>query len=66
MNAIKVAAEERYSVASKAMRVFPKGPMGLTPDSVKATAEWKQAKAEYNAAFAHLRKVNSIINSLKA
>ncbi|MEM9524066.1 MAG: hypothetical protein AAF982_08750 [Pseudomonadota bacterium] len=34
------------------------GPMGLTPDHVKATPEWRQAKAAFHAAEAKLKKFN--------
>lgn len=40
------------------LQAFPKGPMGLTPDAVRATAEWKLAKHQFDAAFAKLRNFN--------
>ena len=36
------------------------GPMGLTPEAVRATSEWKTAKRESDAAFAALRNFNAI------
>ena len=44
---------------SQALKQFPKGPLGLTPDSVKATAEYRQAKQAYADAFAKLRAFNA-------
>ncbi|MES2180679.1 MAG: hypothetical protein V4493_01090 [Pseudomonadota bacterium] len=46
------------SVSSKAIEAFPKGPMGLTPDDVRATPEWKAAKALADHDFAKLRAWN--------
>lgn len=46
-------------VAGDALKTFPKGPMGLTPDAVRATAEWQTAKATYDNAFARLRAFNA-------
>lgn len=34
------------------------GPMGLTPDAIRATPAWQKARREYNAAFAELRSFN--------
>jgi len=47
------------SEASKALKQFPRGAMGLTPDAVKATPEWKIAKQRYDLAFHCSRKFNS-------
>lgn len=46
------AAVER---ASKALQVFPKGPMGLTPDDVKALPEWRAARVTYANASTQCR-----------
>ena len=45
-------------VTSAAMNGFPKGPMGLTPDDVRATPEWQAAKAAADADFEALRSFN--------
>lgn len=37
------------------------GPMGLTPDHVRATSEYKSAKAQLDAAFAALRSANTFL-----
>ncbi len=52
------APEGEYHAASKAMQQFPRGPMGLTPDAVKATPEWRAAKQRLDRAFARLRAFN--------
>jgi len=36
------------------------GPMGLTPDHIKAMPEWKAAKHNYQVAFEKLRKFNAV------
>jgi hypothetical protein len=51
--------ELAVQAASEALRNFPKGPMGLTPDSVKQSAEYKAAKARFSRAFQALREFNS-------
>ena len=57
------ASEARLKTdgASKALKVFPKGEMGLTPDSVRNTEEWKLAKKNFNIAFAKEREINIFI-----
>jgi hypothetical protein len=45
---------------SAAMQVFPRDAMGLTPDSIKASPEFKTAKAAFDRAFAQLRNFNSV------
>ena len=52
--------ERAYKAASDALKaVSGGGPMGMTPDSVRATDEWKQAKLTYDRAFAALRAHNA-------
>ncbi len=36
------------------------GPMGLTPDSIRANPEYLKAKRDLDTAFASLRKFNSV------
>lgn len=46
--------------ASIALRALSgDGPMGLTPDSVRSTDEWKSAKLAYDRAFSALRAHNA-------
>jgi hypothetical protein len=55
----------------RALDSFPKGPMNLTPDHVRATSEWKAAKAASDNAFQAYRNFNGMMvkafpNELKA
>lgn len=45
--------------AGAVKNAFPRGPMGLTPDHVKASPEFRAASAAYNTAFQKLRQFNS-------
>lgn len=47
------------SVCGAALRQFPKNSIGITPDDVKASPEFRAAKAAYDAAFQGLRNFNS-------
>lgn len=51
--------EARLDAASATLAAFPRGAMGLTPDSVKALPEWRDAKAAVDKAFADLRAFNA-------
>lgn len=50
--------QSEADAASKALQTFPRGPMGLTPDSVKFSPEFRAAKAAYDRAEAALRAFN--------
>lgn len=50
---------EAHRKASQAMDAYPKNAMGLTPDEVKRTDEWKRARAAADASFAQLRRFNA-------
>jgi hypothetical protein len=57
------ALESEYYEASKRLRSVPglsKGPMGLTPDGVKQTKEYRLAKAHYEKCHATLRAFNKM------
>jgi len=43
---------------SAALQEFPRGPLGLTPDDVKASPEWQTAYRNFNVAFQALRNFN--------
>lgn len=58
--AMSVALNARVDATGKVLQQFPKGPMGLTPDDVRATDAWKAAKREFDLAFSHLRSFNAI------
>ena len=49
----------RVCIASRALQLFPRGPLGLTPDEVKTTEEWKLAYRAYQAAANDLREFNA-------
>lgn len=54
--------QRRVDAASARIKAIPgagAGPMGLTPDSVKSSPEWRQARAEFRAAFDALRAFNA-------
>lgn len=58
----KAHQDSLYSLLNakdSALQAFPKGEMGLTPDSVKASREFKLAKVEYEAVFQAVRKFNA-------
>ena len=65
----QLAAESTRT--GKIMDSFPKGPMNMTPDHVRATPEWKAAKAASDRAFQAYRNFNGMMlkafpNELKA
>ncbi|PGT89852.1 hypothetical protein [Bacillus thuringiensis] len=51
--------DEEYDNASKNIRKFERNAMGLTPDHVRETQEWKDADKRERLAFANLRKFNA-------
>lgn len=59
---IRDAIEDQRKQAGAALQRFPRGAMGLTPDAIKASPEYRAAKAAYDLAHARLRKINQIIN----
>ena len=48
--------------ASILLNTFPRGPMGLTPDEVKFSPEFKEAKANYDFWNKKLRDLNGFIS----
>lgn len=57
----KAMLEASLGAADKALKAFDqygKSAFGLTPDSVKAMSEFKQAKADFDRAFSELRNFN--------
>ncbi len=60
IEAARATLHSEYMAASKAMKAFPRGPLGLTPNTVKASPEWKAAKRSSDAAFAALRRFNQV------
>lgn len=55
---ISKTLDASLSKASKALREFPRGDMGLVPDAVRTTPEYKYAKSEYDNLFAVVREFN--------
>lgn len=51
LNAIVHATSDR-------LQVFPRGPLGLTPDSVRQTPEFQEAKRQFDIAFSQARAFN--------
>ncbi len=60
------AAAERAAALSKqygeVLNAFPKGPLGLTPDHIKFSPAYRQAKAKFDAAFAQERRINAYLS----
>lgn len=59
--AARAAIEARVEAASARLKAIPgvgSGRMGPTPDAVKATPEWRDARHAFNVAFAALRDLN--------
>jgi hypothetical protein len=52
--------EQEVSTASASLQIFPRGAMGLTPDHVRATPEWRAANGRFKKAFAALRAFNAV------
>jgi hypothetical protein len=58
---VKAKLEAEVELTSKVLRGIPgigSGPMGLTPDHVKASQFYRLASARFDAAFAALRAFN--------
>lgn len=59
--AAQAAIEDEWNRAGAALRAIPgvgTGPMGLTPDTVRALPEYRAVKLAYDSAFARLRAFN--------
>jgi len=55
-----LAIEARVKAAGEVLKTFPKtGPFNLTPETVRHSAEYRMAKAAYDAAFTALRAHNA-------
>ena len=64
----QIAAETRYQAAAKALKAIDgvgSGNMGLTPDSVKSSPEYRLAKGRLDRAFQDLRRVNAKVVKLR-
>ena len=52
--------DQESSDASRALQVFPRGAMGITPDHIKASAEWQAANLRYRRASKALQDFNVV------
>ena len=59
VEAARRSLQDQMKAASVVLQQFPSGPMGLTPDDVKASPEFQAAKRAYAASFAALRAFNT-------
>ena len=62
IEAARHVLEANYKATGDALHAFPgasSGPMGLTPDTVKASPDYQAKKAECARAFAALRRFNT-------
>jgi hypothetical protein len=59
--AIQTKLNSEVAAASAALQVFPKGRMGLTPDEVKSSPEFRAAMQRYNASFLQFRSINGLL-----
>lgn len=56
----KLRLEAECETFSRSMQIFPRGSMGLTPDHVKESPEFQQAKRSFDASFRRLRDFNAL------
>ena len=56
---LKSQIETEIAGLSAKLAGFPTGAMGLTPDAVKFSPEFRAAKSAFDAAFARLRQFNA-------
>ena len=57
---IKSQKEKEHSLASKIMQSYPKGNLGLTPDSVKGTAQWRTDYSTFKNTQSNLKNFNRL------
>ena len=50
--------EKKVNLYSKALKKYPKGKMGLTPDHVKFSPEYQKDKLNFERAFKSLQSFN--------
>jgi hypothetical protein len=54
----KQKLNEEVDKYSKILNSFEKGVMGLTPDHIRESAEYKEADSSFKIAFSNLRNFN--------
>jgi hypothetical protein len=52
--------EKEVDAADAALKVFPRGTMGLVSETVTSTPEYRAAKTRFQKAFARLREFNAV------
>lgn len=52
--------QNKVTELSEVLSNFPKGPMGLTPDDVKYSSEFKAAKQAFDKAFKDSQEYNKV------
>jgi hypothetical protein len=55
----KQLLENHVEESGKALRAYPRGPMGLVPDATKASDTYQRDKRAYDHAFRALRAFNT-------
>lgn len=58
IQAIKTQLENTYFYWGAMMREFPRSDMGLIPDDIRESEEYKRTKAQCDKAFTELRAFN--------
>ncbi len=58
LKALRDGLEAKVAEAARLIKSFPRGAMGITPDQVKFSPEYRAAKAGFNTAFNALREFN--------
>ncbi|MFK4131937.1 hypothetical protein ACI2KR_06535 [Pseudomonas luteola] len=48
-----------YRYHGNKLKAFPKGALGLTPDDIKSSPEYKAVKRDFDEAFSRLRAFNA-------
>jgi hypothetical protein len=57
----KALMENDVAETNAALALFPRSAMGLTPDDVKASPEFRAAKVAFEKSFGKLRAFNGVI-----
>lgn len=58
--------QNRMDAASLELHKYPRGPMGLVPDEIRASEEYRLHKSAYDRAFQQLRRLNGVYVKLYA
>jgi hypothetical protein len=57
--AYKQQLDEKSKIDSDLLNSFEKNSMGMTPDHIRETTEWKKAKQSSEKSFSELKNFNS-------